>query len=498
MASREAEGLYQAIGEMLADKRAYNNKDVTVEKHGTKIILPSDPREMSEDEAIVALMRIKEQANMDVSIYEEINCFPLEGAYALMCVLKDIYGWANATPTPGFFGPKPPTMVNLEIAHNEFTQVIWGAFTVPNVQGQIQTSQTVTEGLPNFVISGTVKKKHQDEIKEIARRVRDFVGKNSLYKGKAIKIVTKEMGKGDYQMNMESAPKFVDLRRVNEAELVFSDEVMYQIETNLFTPIERTKLCREHRVPLKRGILLEGPYGTGKTLTAFVSAKKAVENGWTFVYLDRVSAIRDAMIFARRYAPAVIFAEDIERIVSNGRSVQVDDVLNNIDGIDSKNQEMITIFTTNHVDKIEKAMLRPGRLDAVISIVAPDKKAAEKLVRVYARDLIDANEDLTEAGKVLEGQIPATIREVVERSKLYAIGRLKDGEKLRLTGEDIRRAALGMKTHLEILNPKGAVPKTTGEVLGETFSEIIKGAVGSAESVQVTHNRVREMHERMN
>jgi SpoVK/Ycf46/Vps4 family AAA+-type ATPase len=76
-----------------------------------------------------------------------------------------------------------------------------------------------------------------------------------------------------------------------------------------------------HKVPLKRGVLLEGPYGTGKTLTAFVTAKKCVENGWTFIMLDRVAALKEALTFARMYAPAVVFAEDIDRSVEGERTV---------------------------------------------------------------------------------------------------------------------------------------------------------------------------------
>lgn len=475
----------------------FKNRDTEIVKQGTKIILPNDPREMTEDEAIEQLMRKKEQAEMDVSIHEEIDCFPLEGAYALMKCLEAKYGWVNSVPTPGFFGPQPPTMVTLQTAYGEYTQVIWGDFQVPGVKGRIKTSAMHKQNQPIFVISGVVRKKHQEEIKQLANMVREFVKSNSLYKGKAIKLVTEKDG-DSYSVDMNNPPEFINLLRVNEAELVFSDDVMYQIDTNLFTPIEKTELCREHRVPLKRGVLLEGPYGTGKTLTAFVAAKKAVANGWTFIYLDRVTAIKEALLFARRYAPAVIFAEDIERVVSGGRNVSVDDVLNNIDGIDSKNQEILTVFTTNHVEKIERAMLRPGRLDAVITVNPPNAQAAEKLIRVYAKELISAEENLAPAGKELTGQIPAVIREVVERSKLFAISRLKTGDQLTLTGQDIARAAIGMKSHLALLNPKSVPPKTQGEMLADTLGNIVADKLTNSNELGRLTEVVEEIKENMN
>lgn len=457
-------------------KDAFANIDVSIEKAGRKIILPNDPREMTEDEAITALKRKKEQQNMTVSIYEEVNAFPLEGAYALMKVLQFKYGWVDSVPTPGFFGPNPPTMVTLETGYDKKTQVIWGSFQVPGVEGTIETNASYKNGRPTFVITGEVKKRYQGEIQALANDVRTFVKNYSLYKGQAVRINTKKNKDGGYSMDLDKPPTFMDVDRVKAEELIFSDDVQALIATNLYTPIEKTELCRKHKVPLKRGILLEGPYGTGKTLTAYVTAKKAVENGWTFIYLDRVAAIKEAIIFAREFSPAVIFAEDVERIVEGDRTTAVDDVLNNIDGLDSKGQEIICVFTTNHVDQINKAMLRPGRLDAVITVAPPDAKAAEKLVRFYSQGLIAANDDLTAAGKELKGQIPATIREVVERSKLAAIGRTAEGEEIRLTGEDVRVSAIGMKNHIKVMNPPEKPVYSDEEKLGIMMGLVMRKA----------------------
>ena len=72
----------------------------------------------------------------------------------------------------------------------------------------------------------------------------------------------------------------------------------------------------------------------------------------------------------------------------------------------------------------------------------------ERLIRLYARSLLAPTEDLTMVSQSLAGNIPATIREVVERSKLAMIGR-KDR---RLIASDLLTSASGMKRHLELLN----------------------------------------------
>jgi SpoVK/Ycf46/Vps4 family AAA+-type ATPase len=229
-----------------------------------------------------------------------------------------------------------------------------------------------------------------------------------------------------------------------------------------------------------------------------VTAKKCVQSGWTFIYLDRVGALDEALRFARLYMPAVIFAEDIDRAVSGDeRTVELDDVLNSIDGIEAKNSEIMVVLTTNHVEKINRAMLRPGRLDAVISVTPPDAEAAEKLIRLYARDLLPNEVDVSSAAKTLAGSIPAVIREVVERSKLYAISRTGSND-FTLSSEDIEYAGLSMQRHLTLLSG----PKEHMQTIEESFGQAMKGLMkhsinGHEKMIEETHRGVTHIVKRI-
>lgn len=460
------------------------------ERTGVKFILPEA---MDYDTAIEVLQRKKTEEETKVGIYEEVDAYPLDGAFMLMKVLAGRYGWASPVPTPGFFKDTPPTMANLEVGYGENTQVIWGSFAMPGIEGSLSTGAGRKDGRLIFIIQGQVKKKHQNEVLEIAAEVRRRIREESVYKGAAIRLQTDEDG----ELDAMDAPKFLDLTRVNEEELVLPTEIEEQVRTSLFTPVEHTERCRQFGIPLKRGVLLEGKYGTGKTLTAYVTAKKCVANGWTFIYLDRVSGLDEALRFARQYSPSVIFAEDIDRVVAGeDRTVDIDDVLNSIDGIESKGSEIITILTTNHVDRINRAMLRPGRLDAVISITAPDAKAAERLLRLYGRDSIARSEDLTLAGVELGGQIPAVIREVVERSKLFAISRNNgDDEKLSITSADLVRAAKQMKHHLRLMSGNEVVPATIEHEIGAGFTKLFRESVGKGD--KTVHEQLESIYQRL-
>lgn len=479
-----------------AAKLKERRRDIGIKREGTQIILPADPTPMMIREAIQHLERKAKDEETVVAIYEQIDAFPFDGAFAFMKALKQIYGWASPIPTETFFGPKPPVTVQIEIDYGVSAQIIWGQFKIPGIDGTLSTNITVKNGRVVFVIGGEVKKKFQVDVATIAELTRKLVKTESIYKGKAFKIRTNEKG----ELDPNSPPTFLDLSNVNEEELTFSDEVMAQIQTNFFTPIEHTQACLKNGIPLKRGILLEGAYGTGKTLTAFVGAKKARQNGWTFVLIERVGALASALDLARMYQPSVVFAEDIDRAVEGQtRTVQIDDILNTIDGLESKGTQVITVLTSNHAASINKAMLRPGRLDAIISTQAPDSKAVEKLVRIYARDSLETNTDLAPAGKELQGQIPAVIREVVERSKLYAIGRARGGE-FKLTGEDIAHSARGMKAHLDLLNPIKEIPKTPQELIGHAMSDVIIAAIkrdGLLEQVKRIDEKVEALHDNM-
>lgn len=423
---------------------------VDVVRQGDKIILPES---MSYQDAGMWIKRKQQEDEQDVAINEMIMCHPLEGVIALAKALQQKYGWTALVPTPTWFGDRPPAYISMEVGPNQVAQVPWGRIQIPKIEGYINTSATQKDGQWFFLLNGVVKQKHKKEIADLMAAARRLFKEDNIYQGKGIRI---SFNPPSVEFNIQdNIPRFLDLTRVREEELIFDADTKDQVETNLFTPIQYTEACRKASIPLKRGVLLEGPYGTGKTLTAFVAAKKCAENGWTFIYLDSVMQLKQAIQFARSYLPAVIFAEDIDQVLgTQDRDEKVNEILNDIDGIESKNNELIVCLTTNHVENISKAMLRPGRLDAVISIKPPDAEAAMQLMKLYGRGKIAEDADLTAVGHLMQGKIPAHIREVVERAKLAVINRAckegKNPEEAFIVGKDLEIAAKSMLAHLEL------------------------------------------------
>jgi transitional endoplasmic reticulum ATPase len=280
-------------------------------------------------------------------------------------------------------------------------------------------------------------------------------------------------------MQIGTQPEFIDLAHVAESDMIHTAETSALIATNIFSPLKNTAACRKHRIPLKRGVLLEGRYGTGKSLTARVTAKVATDNGWTFIMLDRAQGLRAAIEFAKNYQPCVIFAEDIDRAADRSDEA-VNDLVNMLDGVISKSMEMMVVLTTNFIDKIDTALLRPGRFDAVISIQPPDPETVGRLIRQYGRDLIDASADLGPVGEVIAGQIPATIREVVERAKLSMLVEGRD----RISPDDLYFSAVGMKRHLDLLAPKPP-ERSAGDRLADALADVLGTGASTSTSERI-------------
>ena len=437
--------------------------------HGDQLLIPNG---MSVGQAIDMLERRRDYLEEEVSISRTYNAFPWDGANALAEALTAKFGWAAAEGTPGFFGKRPPRMITIEVDYNKTRKIPWGRFSLPGVEGYIQTDAQHKDGRICFAISGEVKRKDEAIIEVLLGEIEEYLKVNSIYAGKAIKLRFRD---DDGDLLEMPEPKFLQTDHISRDMLVYSKKIEDEIEHNLFTPITRMNDCIANGIPVKRGVLLGGPYGTGKTMAATVASKLAVDAGITYVYVPHADELADAIEFAKQYdrTACVIFCEDIDRAIAGERSVEMDDILNILDGIDTKGSKIITVLTTNHLENINPAMLRPGRLDAIINVLAPDADAVARLFRLYGGSTITAEEDLSKASELLSGTIPAVIAEVVKRAKLVQLGLQPAGTKVeRITGDALYQSALSMQDQINLL-----AEQSKKKHVEPSFKEVIGGAV---------------------
>lgn len=445
------------------------NPDIT--RSGKHIVLPADPSEMSIKDAMKALDRKDKEENQKVNIHEIIDGFPTDALVAVNFAMQEIYGWASPVPTPGFWGPTPPQMLTIKTGPRPEDKVVvpLGAYMLPGVEDPINTTfhSSPEHGGACLVVYGTLKRKDVGVVMKVVTLARHILKQRSIYKGKPIQLSLN----GNLEIDTHRPPVFMEgIDDVRQEQLVLNAPEMAAIEASLWTPIKYTANCRKHKIPLKRGILLEGRYGIGKTMTARTTAKICQDNGWTFIMLSDVRGLRSALEFARRYQPAVVFAEDIDRAIADRDDVG-NDLINTIDGVVNSRDEVIVVLTTNYVEKLDRSMLRPGRLDAVVRIKTPNVESAKRLILNYSQSALVPGTDVTEAATQLADSqaIPATIREVVERAKLNMLASGRDS----IGADDLNIAALSMVEHMALLaEPKEGTTKY--ERLGRALEEVLR------------------------
>ena len=147
------------------------------------------------------------------------------------------------------------------------------------------------------------------------------------------------------------------------------------------------------RVP--KGVLLHGPPGTGKTLLAKAVAHESgaqffSQSAASFVEMFAgLGAARIRRLFreARKHAPAIIFIDELDAVGAhrgydnNGEREQtLNQLLVEMDGFNSSG-DLVVMAASNLLEKLDTALLRPGRFDRQVFVSPPDITAASRSSR---------------------------------------------------------------------------------------------------------------------
>ena len=208
---------------------------------------------------------------------------------------------------------------------------------------------------------------------------------------------------------------------------------------------DRLRAAGQH---LKRGLLLYGPPGVGKTHTVRYLVSELV--GTTIVELtgETLGAIRDACSIARSLQPAMIVVEDVDLIAQErdhhgGETPLLFTLLNEMDGL-AEDADVVFLLTTNRVDLLEPALAsRPGRVDQAVHIGLPDRESRRRLVELY-RGALDV--DLSRVDDLLErtdGVTASFLKELLRRAAVGAADRedeSADAATLAVSADDLDAA----------------------------------------------------------
>src|SRR5215212_3659119 len=223
-----------------------------------------------------------------------------------------------------------------------------------------------------------------------------------------------------------SSVRWEDVAGVEEAKDELREVVEFMRDPKRFKKLGA-------KVP--KGILLHGPPGTGKTLLAKAVARESnakffAQSASSFVEMFAgLGAARIRRLFrqARKAAPAIIFIDELDAVgatrgndVSGEKDQTLNQLLVELDGFgDSEN--VVVIAASNLLEKLDPALLRPGRFDRQILVTPPDLKGRRNILSVHTRGKPLATDvDMEVVARQTSGMTGADLANICNEAAIFA------------------------------------------------------------------------------
>lgn len=302
----------------------------------------------------------------------------------------------------GTYGDDRGSKSTLAPDHGTFFAKVFGKWTViscvkensaDGVTGSVRVKEYIT--LTYFGRN----RLHAERIVEEIKELKD----NSLKSGVAVYVPT----------SYEEWRKHSDIEKRSIQSVILQEDQTAKIIKDVENFRDSTERYRKFGVPYKRNYLFSGPAGTGKTSLVHAIASTLQMS----VYSLTLSPGKDiAGLLSEVEDSSIVLLEDVDCLLkiqredSDTAMPSLSNLLNALDGLVTK-RGTIVIMTTNHPEKLDEALRRPGRMDVVIEFTNCNR---QQLNQLFTKFYEDAPSELVEefSGSLEEGKYsPAFIQE---------------------------------------------------------------------------------------
>ena len=206
---------------------------------------------------------------------------------------------------------------------------------------------------------------------------------------------------------------------------VAGHNVAKQRLSEIINILKNPKELEKFDVSVPKGMLLYGAPGTGKTMLAKAFANEAdlpfIETTGSEI-LD-INLMQSIFKKAREYAPSIIFIDEIDAIgARNGtnKDIVINQFLTELNGFsDSVEEQIFVIAATNLKQKIDKAILRSGRIDPHVEIDSLDREARKFFIDDILEKPTEGEFDIEKILTYTAGMTGADLQKVARESSLY-------------------------------------------------------------------------------
>ncbi len=254
-----------------------------------------------------------------------------------------------------------------------------------------------------------------DRAQRVIDEIRRLAIEHNVFRGHVIAFGGEVFGRGGGALL-----SFLDRPQVSREQVILPPEVLDGVERQVLGVARHAGRLLASGQHLKRGVLLHGAPGTGKTHTIRYLLGELAEVTVVVLSGGALGMIAEACSVARTLQPSVIVVEDVDLIAEQrefgmGEHPLLFQLLNEMDGL-GEDLDVTFLLTTNRADLLEPALAeRPGRVDHAAMLPVPDADARRRLLRLYQGNLVLELADPDTVISRTEGVTASFMKELLRR-----------------------------------------------------------------------------------